>query len=93
MFRKWLSNRVDVCSSVCDPVSVDKNIENTNNQLKYAVIRSEKSTRTFELFFVSHRADSAIYDLWEIQIQSFLISSYNSPVVYKYTALKTCHTS
>ena len=55
---------------------MDKNIEeNTNNQLKYTVIRSEKGTiATFEQFFEGHSADSAIYDLWELQIQSFLIS-------------------
>ena len=64
MRSKGLSNRVDVC------LSVDKNIENTNNQLKYAVIRSEKGTiTTFELFFEGHNVDSAIYDL----LESFLI--------------------
>ena len=78
MHSKGLSNRVHVCPSVC--LSVDKNIENTNNQLKYVVIRSEKGTvTTFELFFEGHSADSAIYDLWELQIQSFLISYYSSP--------------
>ena len=78
MRSKGLSNRVDVCPSVC--LSVDKNIENTYNQLKYAVIRSEKCTITmFELSFEGHSADRAIYDLWELQIQSFLISYYSSP--------------
>ena len=47
------------CLSVCGP----KNIENTNNLLIYVVIRSEKGTITFELFFEGHSADSAIYDL------------------------------
>ena len=62
-----LSNRVDVCLWT-------KILENTNNQLKYAVIRVEKgSITTFELFF---EADSVIYDLLELQIQSFLISYY-----------------
>ena len=47
-------------------------------QLKYAVIRSEKGTITkFELFVEGHSADSAIYDLWELQIQSLLISYYS----------------
>ena len=55
----YLSNHVDVSLSVRD-----KNIENTNNQLKYAVIRSEKGTiTTFELFLEGY---SAIYDLWEL---------------------------
>ena len=36
MRSKELGNHVDVCPSVCP--SVDKNIENTNNQLKYVVI-------------------------------------------------------
>ena len=46
----------------------------TNNQLKYEVVRSKKSTlTTFELFWEGH---SAIYDLLELQIQSFLISYY-----------------
>ena len=65
MRSKGLSNRVDVCLSVRD-----KNIENTNYQLKYVVIRSEKGTMTtFELFFEGHSTDSMIYDLWELQIQ------------------------
>ena len=38
---RGLSNRVDVCPSV------DKNIENTNNQLKYAVIRPEKQRLSY----------------------------------------------
>ena len=51
---KGLSNRVDARQYV------DKNIENTNNQLK-AVFRSEKGTiTTFELFLEGHSADSAI---------------------------------
>ena len=58
---------------------MDKNIEDTNNQLKYADIRSEKGTITmFELFFEGH---SAIYNLSELQIQSFLISYYSSPAL------------
>ena len=49
-----LSNRIDVCLSVRD-----KNIENTNNQLKYAVIRSEKGTiTTFSLFLEGHSTDA-----------------------------------
>ena len=61
-------------------MSVDKNIETTNNQLKYKGICSGKGTiTTFELFWEGHRADSAIYDLLELQIQSFLISYYSSP--------------
>ena len=64
--------------SVCLPV--DKNIEKTINHLKYAVICSEKGTITmFELFFEGHSTDNAIYDLWKLQIQSFLISYYSSP--------------
>ena len=50
---------------------MDKNIENTNNQLKYAVICSEKGIIiTFELrvFLEGHSSDSAIYNLWELQI-------------------------
>ena len=68
--------RVDACPSVC--LSVDKNIERkTNNQLKYVVIHSEKGTiTTFELFLEGYNADSAIYDLLDLQIQSFLISYY-----------------
>ena len=59
---------------------MDKNIENTNNQLKYADIRSEKGTiTTFELFFEGHSADSTIYDLLQLQIQSFSISYYSLP--------------
>ena len=62
MCSKGLSNHVYVCPSVC--LSVDKNIENTNTQLKCVVIRSEKGTiTTFELFLEGHGADSAIYDL------------------------------
>ena len=64
MHSKGLSNRI-VCLSVC--LSMDKkNIENTNNQLKYAVIRYEKGTIT-------------TFDLCQLQIQSFLISYYSSP--------------
>ena len=49
-------------------------------QLKYAVIRSEEGTiTTFTLFLEGHSADSAIYDLLELQIPSFLISYYSSP--------------
>ena len=55
---------------------MDKNIENNNNQLKFAVIRLEKGTVMFELFFEGHSTDRAIYDLWELQIQSFRISYY-----------------
>ena len=34
---------------------MDKNIENTNNQLKYVVIRSEKGTiTTFEIFIARY---------------------------------------
>ena len=65
--QQGLSNCVDVCASVCG-----KKIENTNNQLKYAVNHSEKGTTcitTFELFFDGHSADSAIYNLLELQIQ------------------------
>ena len=76
---KGFNNRVDVYLSVCLSVR-DENIENTNDQLKYAVIRSEKGTITmFELFLEGHSADSAIYDLWELQIQSILISYDSSP--------------
>ena len=61
--------------SVC--LSVEEKIL---KQLRYVVIRNEKSTiTTFELLFEGHSADSAIYDLWELQIQSFLISYYSSP--------------
>ena len=75
MHSKGLSNCVDVCLSICG-----QNIENTNIQLKYVVIHSEKGSITmFELFFEGHSTDSVIYDLWELQIQSFLISYYSSP--------------
>ena len=57
-------------------LSVSSNIDNTNNQLNYAVIRSEKGITTFELFFEGQSADSVIYDLLQLQIQSFLISYY-----------------
>ena len=68
------------CLSVYLSVREPKNIENTNNQLKYAVIRSENGTITaFELFFEGHSTDSAIYDLLELRTQSFLISYYSSP--------------
>ena len=50
---KGLSNRV------CVFPYVDKNIENTNKHLKYEVI----------CFVEGHGADSAMYDLWELQIQ------------------------
>ena len=87
MRSKGLSNCVDVCPSVCLSVfpsvclslcpSVDQNI---NNQLKYTVICFEKGTvTTFELFFEGHNAVHVIYDLWELQIQSFLISYYSPP--------------
>ena len=48
---------------------MDKNIENSNNQLKYIVILPEKGTTTFELFLEGHSTDSAIYDRLELQIQ------------------------
>ena len=74
MRSKGLSNRV-VCLYVC--LSVDKEIL---KQLKYPVICSEKGTiTTFELFFEGDSADGAIYDLLELQIQSFLISYCSSP--------------
>ena len=47
--------------------------------MKYAVIHSEKGTITFKLLFEGHITDSTIYDIWELQIQSFLISYYSSP--------------
>ena len=50
--------------------------------LKYVVIHSEESTiTTFELFFEGHSADSVIYNLWELQINEFLISYYISPAL------------
>ena len=56
---------------------MDQNIENSNNQLKYAVIHSEKGIITmFELLFEGHSADSMIYDLLELQIEAFLISYF-----------------
>ena len=59
------------CLSVCY-----KNIENTSNKLKYMVIHSEKGTiTTFELFWEGH---SAMYDLLQLQIQSFLNSYYRA---------------
>ena len=74
MRSKVLSNRVDVC--LCLSVRGQK----VSKQLKYAVIRSEKRTiTTFELLFEGHSTDSVVYDLWEPQIQSFLISYYSSP--------------
>ena len=61
--------------SVC--LDVDKKIL---KQPKYVVIRSEKGTiTTFELFFEGYSADSTIYNLWELQIQSFLMSYYSPP--------------
>ena len=67
--------------SVCP--SVDKNIEKTNNQLKYMVTLSKKGSITiFELFFEGHSTDSVINNLWELQIQSFLISYYSSPAPF-----------
>ena len=64
--------------SVC--LSVDKNIENTNNQLKYAVIHSKKGIITmFALFFEGHSTDSAIYDLWELQILFLIIARLLRP--------------
>ena len=67
--------------SVCP--SVDKNIENTNNQLKYMVTCSKKGSITiFELFFEGHSTDSVINNLLELQIQSFLISYYSSPASF-----------
>ena len=53
--------------SVCP--SVDKNIENTNNQMKCAIYSEKGSITTFELFFEGHSTDSMIYNLWELQIQ------------------------
>ena len=86
MPSKGLSNRVDACLSVCP--SVDKNIENTNNQLKYVVIHSKKGTKTtFELLFEGHSTDSAIYDLWELQIQSSFYYSSPAPHLY-YTNIR-----
>ena len=59
---------------------MDKNIENTNNHLKYADICSEKGTITmFELFFEGHSTDSTIYDFLELHVQSFLIYYYSLP--------------
>ena len=85
MCSKGLSNHIDVC------LSVNENIENTNNQLKYVVVHSEKM---FELFFEGHSTDGAIYDLLELQIQSFLISYYRSPAPpLEYTSLNTWHTN
>ena len=46
--------------------------------MKYAVIRSEKGTITFELMFEGHIPDSMIYDLGELQIQSFLMTYFSS---------------
>ena len=75
MRSKGLSNHV-VCLSVRGKKYC------TNNHLKYAVIHSEKGTiTTFELLFGGHSADSAIYDLLELQIQPFLISYYSSPAL------------
>ena len=55
-------------------LSVDKNIENINNQLKYVVIHSKKGTiTTFDLFFEGHSTDSAIYHLLQLQISHFLV--------------------
>ena len=56
-----MSVRLSVCGQ--------KILKNSNNQLKYVVIHSEKGTITpFELFFEGHSADTAMYDLWELQI-------------------------
>ena len=72
-----LSNPFDVY--VCLSVLESKIIETA--EIRF--IRFEKGTVTmFELFFEGHviySADSAIYYLWELQIQSFLISHYSSP--------------
>ena len=68
MHSKRLSNRF-----IC--LSIEKYIENTNNQLKNDVIRSEKGTITmFGLFVEGHSAGTTTYDFWELQTQSFLIS-------------------
>ena len=53
--------------SVCP--SVDKKIDNTNNQMKCAICSEKGSITTFELFFEGYSTDSVIYDLWELQIQ------------------------
>ena len=59
---KGLSNRLYVCPSVRPKI------------LKTAVIHSEKGPiTTLQLFLEGYGADSAIYDLLELQIQSFLI--------------------
>ena len=57
-----------VMMSVCLPVHGQK------------YIRSKKGTITmFELLFEGHSADSATYNLWELQMQSFHIYYYKSP--------------
>ena len=49
-------------------------------QLKDAFYSLRKVySKMFELLFEGHSADSAIYDIWELQIQSVLISYYSSP--------------
>ena len=61
--------------SVC--LSVDQKIL---KRLKCVAICSEKGTiTTFELFLEGHSTDSAVYDLWELQMQSLFISYYSSP--------------
>ena len=63
-----------------DIIVVNANSYKILKQLKYVIIHSQKGTTTmFELFFEGHNVDSAIYNLLELQIQSFLISYYSSP--------------
>ena len=77
-------------------MSADKNIENSNNQLKYAIIRSEKGTITmFEVFFEGHSTDSA--DIRSLGAANPIISYFLLQLAYsteyEYTVLSMCHTS
>ena len=73
MHGKGLSNHV-VCLFVCG----QRNIETVEIH-GYSLQKRYSTITMFELFFEGPSADSAIYDLLELQIESFLISYYSSP--------------
>ena len=88
---------VSVCQSVCLSASQSVMDKEIVKQLRYAVIHSEKGTKTFALFWEGHSADSAIHDLLKLQTLHFLFLiielACSAPLVYEYTALNTWHTS
>ena len=66
-------------------IVLGQNVENANNQLNCAVICPENGTITmFEPFFEGHSTDSVMYDLWDIHIQSLLISYHSSAALPLY---------